>query len=153
MSGKPLKIENSKFTNLLPASISFCYMVSDNKQTDPTRYNPALGSQQEFRWLRIIVASIIFLNIFDAIFTLFWVNAGLAQEANVLMRYLVHNHPVIFVSVKFTIVFAGTYVLWKYRFNRYAVLGLFVIFLIYYALLLHHLRFSSHIVFKYILGP
>ena len=111
-----------------------------------------IGTPQEFRWLHVIVVSIIVLNILDAIFTLFWVNAGLAKEANVLMRYLVHNHPVLFVIVKSGLVLAGTYILWRNRFNRYAVLGMFIIFIIYYALLLHHISFSSHIMFRQLFG-
>ena len=76
----------------------------------------------------------------------------MAREANVLLRHLVHNHPVVFVIVKFTLVLAGTYILWRYRYNKYAVLGMFGVFLIYYALLLHHLSYSSRIIFRYMFG-
>jgi len=125
------------------------FLISVN-QIEPNKpdSNLPIGTAKEFRWLRVIVVLIIVLNILDAIFTLFWVNAGLAKEANVLMRYLVHNHPFAFVAVKFSLVLLGTYILWRNRFNRMAVLGMFVIFIIYYALLLHHLSFSSHIFFK-----
>jgi hypothetical protein len=126
--------------------------VNANKLSDNPELEPSLGTEQEFRWLRILVVAIIVLNILDAIFTLFWVNAGMAREANVLLRHLVHNHPVLFVIIKFTLVLAGTYVLWKYRYNKYAVLGMFGVFIIYYALLLHHLSYSSHIFFRTIFG-
>ena len=76
----------------------------------------------------------------------------MAKEANVLMRYLVHNHPVLFVAIKFSLVLVGTYILWKNRSNRIAVLGMFGVFLIYYALLLHHLSYSSHFIFRHIFG-
>jgi len=111
-----------------------------------------IGTEKHFRWLRIIIASIIILNILDAIFTLFWVNAGMAKEANVLLRHLVHYHPVLFIIAKTSLVLAGSYILWKFRFNRYAVIGMFVLFLIYYALLLHHLSYSTHIIVKTIIG-
>ena len=124
-------------------------MPVNQNHSDKINSHPSIGTATEFRWLRVIVVSIIVLNILDAVFTLFWVNAGLAKEANVLMRYLVHNHPVLFVAVKFGLVLLGTYILWRNRFNRIAVLGMFIIFLIYYALLLHHLSFSSHVFFKH----
>jgi len=127
--------------------------VNANKQSDKTQPTSSLGTEQHFRLLRVFVIAIIVLNIFDAIFTLFWVNAGMAREANVLLRHLVHNYPVLFVIVKFTLVLAGTYILWKYRDNKYAVFGMFGVFLIYYALLLHHLSYSSRIIFRYMFGP
>jgi hypothetical protein len=122
--------------------------VNTNNQPNKPRTYSSLGTEQQFSWLRILIIAIIVLNILDAIFTLFWVNAGFAKEANVLMRQLVHNYPVLFVIVKFSLVFIGTYVLWKNRFNKIAVLGMFVVFLIYYALLLHHLSYSSHIILR-----
>ena len=74
----------------------------------------------------------------------------MAKEANALLRDLVHNHPFLFVIVKVSLVLAGTYVLWRYRFNRIAVTGMFIVLIFYYALLLHHLSYSSHIIARHI---
>lgn len=98
------------------------------------------------------MAFIIVMNILDAVFTLFWLNTGLAKEANVLLRYLVEHYPILFVVTKFALVLAGTYILWRNRRNKYAVFGLFLAFLVYYALPLYHLGYFSHLVSRHIFG-
>jgi hypothetical protein len=123
------------------------------KHSDSHELISGIGTERQFRWLRIIVAFIIVMNILDALFTVFWVSTGLAKEANVLLRYLVEHYPVLFVVTKFTLVLAGTYILWRNRHNKYAVFGLFLAFLVYYALLLYHLGYFSHMVSRYIFGP
>ena len=103
----------------------------------------ALASPRQLRWLEWIIVAVIFLNLADAIFTLAWVRAGLATEANVLLKSLVEEHAVIFVVVKFALVSLGSYLLWGYRGHPLAVVGLFSVFIAYYIILLHHLRYSS----------
>ena len=105
---------------------------------------------KQLRWLNGIVIAVIFLNLADAVFTLVWVRAGLAKEANILLKSLVEEHAVAFVAVKFTLVALGSYVLWKYRSHPLAVIGLFSIFLAYYILLLYHLRHSSLLISRLI---
>ena len=100
-----------------------------------------VGTRQHLRWLNGIVKAIVVLNGIDALLTLFWVRAGLAQEANVFLRTLVNNHAVLFVSAKIALVSLGSLLLWRYRRHPFAVVGLFAVFLVYYAILLHHLRF------------
>ena len=41
-----------------------------------------VGTSEHFRWLRGIVVAVLVLNRLDAVFTLLWVEAGLALEAN-----------------------------------------------------------------------
>ncbi|MGD8559012.1 MAG: DUF5658 family protein [Gammaproteobacteria bacterium] len=127
-------------------------MNKDN-HSPRTRRGTTVGTEDQFRWLRVVVWFIIVMNILDALFTLFWVNTGLAEEANVLLRFLVHNHPVLFIIAKFALVLTGTYILWRYRRNRYAVFGLFLAFIVYYALLLHHLGYFSYVVSRHFTGP
>ena len=100
-----------------------------------------VGTQQHLRWLNGIVKAIVVLNGIDALLTLYWVRAGLAQEANVFLRDLVDNHAVLFVSAKIALVSLGSFLLWMYRSHPFAVVGLFAVFLVYYFILLHHLRF------------
>jgi hypothetical protein len=71
----------------------------------------------------------------------FWVNAGLAEEANVLLRRLVNDYPVFFVIVKVALVALGTALLWRFRNRRFAVIGIFLVFLVYYYILLYHLNY------------
>lgn len=123
------------------------------QQSESRKLISGIGSEREFRWLRLIVMLIIFLNVLDATFTLYWINTGLAKEANILLRNLVENHPLLFVIVKFTLVLAGTYILWRNRYNKYAVSGLFLAFLVYYALLLYHIGYFSHLISREIFNP
>lgn len=103
----------------------------------------SIGSVQQFQWLDGIIKTVIILNLIDALFTLFWVHAGLAKEANILLKGLINENPVLFVIVKISLVSLGTFLLWRYRKRSLAVIGIFSVFLIYYFVLLYHLRYSS----------
>ncbi len=102
-----------------------------------------VGTPEQIRWLTGIAKTILALNGLDAIFTLVWVHAGLAHEANFLLRDLVIDHPILFVLVKLVLVSAGSYLLWRYRRRPSAVIGLFLAFLTYYFILIYHLQYSS----------
>jgi hypothetical protein len=109
-------------------------------------HDPRLGTPQHYRWLHAIVKLVIALNLLDAIFTLAWVNAGLAREANPLLASLVREHPVLFSLVKLGLVAMGSLLLWHYRNRAVAVIGIFVAFLSYYLVVLYHIGFLSLIV-------
>jgi hypothetical protein len=94
-------------------------------------------------WLDGLVKTVIVLNLLDLIFTLIWVGAGHAEEANLLLVNLVREHPVAFVLTKISLVSLGSYLLWKYRAHALAVIGIFSIFVVYYYVLLHHLHYTS----------
>jgi hypothetical protein len=102
-----------------------------------------VGTTEHFRWLEGIVKSLLVLNLLDAVFTLLWVRAGLAQEANALLRELVNDQAILFVTVKTALVALGSYLLWQRRYRPTAVIGIFTVFLAYYAVLLYHLQYSS----------
>lgn len=112
--------------------------------SQPSQFS--VGTQQHFGWLHGLVKVVLLLNLLDAIFTLFWVEVGLAVEGNVLLRTAVEEHPIVFVMIKISLVSLGTFLLWKRRHHALAVVGLFVIFMVYYYLLLYHLRFASFII-------
>jgi hypothetical protein len=105
-----------------------------------------IGTPQQFRWLDGIVKTVLVLNLLDAIFTLVWVRAGLAREANVLLRNLVNEHAVLFVVVKLSLVGLGSWILWRRRTHAAAVVAIFAVFLAYYVILLYHLQYSSLLV-------
>lgn len=107
---------------------------------------PHIGTPEQFRWLHGIVKLILALNLLDATFTLTWVNAGLAREANPLLDHLVLAHPVMFAVVKLTLVGLGSLLLWHHRFRPMAVIGIFAAFVVYYVLLLYHVGYLSLIV-------
>jgi hypothetical protein len=112
-------------------------------KTGPEVESSNVGTAEHFRWLEGIIKATLVLNLADAIFTLVWVRAGLAREANVLMRDLVNDHAVLFVVVKLALVTFGSWVLWRRRDRPAAAVGVFLVFLVYYAILLYHLRYSS----------
>ena len=106
---------------------------------------PYLGSPLHFRWLRGLVKSVLVLNLIDAILTLLWVNAGLANEANPLLAGLVRHHPVLFTASKIGLVGLGSLLLWRARNRPLAIVGIFLAFLVYYGILLIHLGYMSWI--------
>jgi hypothetical protein len=99
-----------------------------------------IGTPKQFRWLKGIVATVIILNLLDGILTMVWVFSERANEANPLMAPLIEANPVLFIAVKMALVFLGTYLLWRLRKRALAVVAIFAAFLVYYAILILHLR-------------
>ncbi len=99
-----------------------------------------VGSARDFKWLEGIVKVTLLLNLCDAILTLIWLESGLAEEANPLMQQLLEAGPVFFVLGKTALVSLGSFILWKRRRRVLSVIGIFVAFLVYYFILLYHLR-------------
>ena len=128
------------------ASLGANRMIDADQNRDRSRRR--VGDTRRLRLIRGLVAGLLVLNLLDALFTLFWVHAGYAREANALLRDLVQLHPVRFVLVKLGLVGLGSILLWRYRRRPTAVVGIFVVFLVYYFLLLHHLRFLSHLAIR-----
>lgn len=87
-----------------------------------------------------LIPSILALNVADAVFTVGYVTAGLADEANPLMATLMALHPAAFVAGKLGLTILGTTLLWRYRDRRMAQWGLLGLFVIYYLLLLFHMN-------------
>ena len=110
------------------------------------RFPLIVGRSHQFRWLHGLIQVILILNLLDAVLTLLWVRTGLAEEANAFLQLIVNGHAVVFVAAKTTVVSLGSLLLWKRRNHPLAVIGLFVAFIVYYCLLLHHLRFAGFLV-------
>lgn len=112
----------------------------------PERTGFFAGSSTHGRWLLWLLWGLVALNVLDAAFTLLWVRAGVATEANLLIRKLVTEHTVLFVATKIALVSLGALLLWRCRRNPMAVVGVFGAFLAYYWVLLQHLEFASWLV-------
>jgi hypothetical protein len=112
-----------------------------------------VGTPQQFQWLDGIVKAVLILNLLDAVFTLLWVRAGFAREANALMRDLVNEHAVLFVVTKLGLVSLGSTLLWRWRQRAGAVVAIFLAFLAYYLVVLYHLQYSSLLVRKLLVEP
>jgi hypothetical protein len=106
-----------------------------------------IGTLQHFRWLKNIVFATLILNVVDAVFTVIWISAGLATEANPMMT-VVHDDPYLFVTVKLMLVGLGSYLLWQQRKRPGAVVGIFIVFLAYYFVVLYHLQAMNLRVFE-----
>lgn len=104
-----------------------------------------VGTPEHFRWLGWVVKSVLVMNLVDAALTLYWVRAGWAHEANTLIEQLVEQHALLFVTVKLALVSAGSWLLWEHRRQPPAVVAIFVAFVVYYLILLHHLQFASRL--------
>ena len=105
-----------------------------------------IGTREQFRWLEGIVKGTLVLNLLDAVFTLFWVGAGLASEANPFLHELVHGHPLTFVTAKLALVGLASLLFWRLRQRPLAVIAIFIAFLVYYALLLVHVDYLSSVI-------
>ncbi|MCH6581508.1 MAG: DUF5658 family protein [Gammaproteobacteria bacterium] len=113
--------------------------------------HPAVATVQHLQWLDGIVKTVIVLNLLDILFTLAWVGFGHVEEANLLLIDLVRDHPILFVLAKISLVSLGSFLLWKHRSHPLAVVGIFLVFGLYYYVLLYHLRFTS-VVVSYLIG-
>lgn len=116
--------------------------------SSPTRERIVIGTAEQVRWLDGIVRAVLILNLGDALFTLWWIHAGLATEANTLMRDLVNHGALPFVLAKIALVSLGSIFLWLRRAHALAVIAIFISFLLYYLVLLYHLQYTSHLVFR-----
>ena len=87
----------------------------------------------------MVVLAVVVLNLLDAVFTLWWVELGIATEANVLLCGILDSSAVAFMAVKLALVSLGVLLLWRERERRLAVIGLVVCMAAYNALLIYHL--------------
>lgn len=90
--------------------------------------------------------SLLVLNLLDALFTLWWLQLGLADELNPLMRCLYDASPLLFVAVKLVGVGLGLLLLCRHRHNRLAKIALWAGNLLYAGVVVYHLAFAAHLV-------
>jgi hypothetical protein len=90
-------------------------------------------------WVWTAAMAVLLLNLGDAIFTLWWVHAGVATEANVLLADLVERNAVGFAVAKCMLVSLGVLLLWRQRRRTLATFGIGLVCVAYSALLLYHL--------------
>jgi hypothetical protein len=105
------------------------------------RFNAA--ALRSFPVLGAAVA-LLLLNLSDGLFTLTFLQLGLAEELNPLMRVAYERSPLLFMAFKLAIVGTGVALLCahhEHRVARWALSGGFVL----YALInLYHLAFLAH---------
>ena len=94
-----------------------------------------IGDTTQYRWLEGLLAAVFILSVVDGVLTIVWVLTGYAREANFVMDYLIRLHPSIFMGIKILLMALGITLLWRNRERALAVIGIFISFIVYYAIL------------------
>ena len=104
----------------------------------------------------VFLTLLFVLNYVDAMFTLVWVRLGLASEANPLMAEIIDN-PLLFVSVKVTMVTLCCVLLFRHRHRTSAKVAAILGAVVYVGILVIHTIFVVRVlelppdVYNYIL--
>lgn len=86
--------------------------------------------------------ALILMNLFDGLFTIYWVGSGHAIEANPLMAEMIEKHWMSFFLIKMFLVNGGLYILWKRWDRTTAKAALFMATLSYSYVMYIHLAFA-----------
>lgn len=90
--------------------------------------------------------TLLFLNLMDGLFTLIYLQLGLAQEANPVMRAAYEFSPMGFMAAKLAVVNAGTFVLCLYQQARVAQVALKASVALYAVIVTWHLAFLANLI-------
>lgn len=96
--------------------------------------------------LSLVAAAVLVLNLADALFTLTYVHAGIAAEANPFMAGALGRGAVPFMIVKLALVSLGVLLLVRLHHRRAASLALVGSAVAYASLFLYHLTAVPHLV-------
>ena len=91
------------------------------------------------RFVEIAAFAVIVLNLLDAIFTLVWVESGVASEGNPFMDRAMAHGPLGFMAIKLALVSLCVGLLWRLRHRRAAATALITCAIAYAAVMLVHL--------------
>lgn len=98
-------------------------------------------SQPRFDWLGPSMTALLVLNLFDGLFTLAFLQTGVAVEANPIMRFAYELSPLAFMALKLAVVHLGAWLLWSNRSTPAARTGLAAGALLYAGIVGYHLTF------------
>lgn len=98
------------------------------------------GHEHQYEWVKQTIFMVFALSVIDGIMTIYWVSSHQAVEANPLMAGLLAYHPLAFMLGKLALVMPGSAVLWRTRRRSLTIIATFLLFLVYYAILIYHLR-------------
>ncbi len=88
---------------------------------------------------------LLLLNLLDGIFTTVFLQLGLAEELNPLMRLCWERSPLTFMAAKLCMVNVGIWLLWLNRRTRAARLALMAGVCVYAIVLVWHLAFLARL--------
>lgn len=86
----------------------------------------------------IFINFLVVFNLIDAIFTLFYLEIGIAYEANPFMNYFYSSGPLFFMMAKIILLMGGCYILSRYLKYDYAKFFITLSFVLYYMLVIYH---------------
>jgi len=95
-----------------------------------------------------IALAILILNLLDALFTLAFLQLGLAEEANPLMSLVYRSSPLGFVLVKLAMVQLGVMILQMNHRFRLAQYALNAGVTIYVCIVAYHLAFIANLALR-----
>ena len=90
-------------------------------------------------------AALLFFNLLDGLFTLLFLQLGVAEEANPLMRWAYEGSPLWFMVTKLTAVHFGVMLLALHRHSNAARHALRAGAALYAAIVAYHLFFMARI--------
>lgn len=89
--------------------------------------------------------TLLILNLLDGLFTLAFLQLGVAQEANPVMRAAYELSPMSFMALKLLVVNLGVVVLALHRESKVARLALKIATAVYAVIVTWHLAFVAHL--------
>jgi hypothetical protein len=96
--------------------------------------------------LALLAGLVIVLNLLDAIWTLTFVEAGVAEEANPLMSSALGHGPLGFMIAKLALVSLSVMLLWRLRHRAGAALGLWSGVVTYTFVVAYHVSNAHYLV-------
>lgn len=107
--------------------------------------NEAWGSKASF-YLSPASVALLVLNLLDGLFTLLFLQLGVAEELNPLMRAAYEQSPFFFMFSKLVIVNAGLWLLCLHRRLRASRIAIRAGAVVYALIVVYHLAFLTHLV-------
>ncbi len=108
-------------------------------QSVVTRDAPSASQRLAPEVLTYVAGAVIVLNLVDALWTLTYIEAGVARESNPLMEKALAFGPIAFVLAKLALVSLSVLLLWRLRERRSAAVALWSGAMTYTAIACYHL--------------
>jgi hypothetical protein len=94
----------------------------------------------------VATAALLVLNLADGVFTTVFLQLGVAEEVNPLMRAAWQTSPLAFMAVKLAVVQAGAWILWLHRNSRAALFAIRAGAALYVAIVAWHFIFLARLI-------
>jgi len=88
-------------------------------------------------WIYLVVLSVS-MHLVDAWSTMFFIRNGYATEANPLMAHFYEISPLVFLFFKMFLAILGTLILYQYRHEKLAKIGLIFVVLTFAGVVMYH---------------